>query len=119
MPQPDPVGERSDDRSSTGAGSRGIRAWFASSGWGGRVRVAVYSLPVVLVALYFAVDLLGGACSGDLLDGPDFECNTGGEAMWAIFFLGLISPVVVGAMLLFDLARYVVRHSGRGTGPPR
>jgi hypothetical protein len=119
MPQPNPVGARSDDRSSRGAGSGGIRAWFASSGWGTRLRVAVYSLPVVLVALYFAVDLLGGACSGDLLDDPDYGCNTGGDAMWPIFFLGLISPVVVGAMLLFDLATYVVRRSRRGRGQHR
>jgi hypothetical protein len=76
--------------------------------------VAVYLLPVALVVLYLVFDVLGGGCSDDLLDNAQYACNTGGEAMWVIFFLGLVSVVVAAATLLADLATHVFRGSGRG-----
>jgi hypothetical protein len=116
MRQPNPIDERSNDLSPPSGVGGGIRARFVSRVRTGRVRVAVYLLPVALVVLYLAVDLLGGGCSGDLLDNAEYACDTGGEAMWVIFFLGLVFGVVVAATLLADLARHLFRGSGRGPG---
>ena len=57
-------------------------------------------LAVALVAPYAAVDLLGAECSGDLLDNPDYACNTGGHIRWALSFLVPLSVIAALVALL-------------------
>jgi hypothetical protein len=73
----------------------------------------VYLLPVILVLLHLVVDLLGVACSGDLLDNAAHECNTGGEVMWVLLVLTLLSTAVATALLLWAQAAFLLRRVSR------
>jgi hypothetical protein len=74
---------------------------------GRRVRAIAYLLPVMVIVAYYVVALLGGECSGSLLE-SNLSCNAGGDVLVILFggFFLVALPVALLAAV-FDLTLFL------------